>query len=476
MATLPDGTLMRRAAHGLAGIIAHELRATTGAIAGRRVLLLVGTGDNGGDALFAGAGLVRRGVAVRAVPVVPGRYHRAGAAALRAAGGAVVDDLGPQDGPRAPDLVVDGIVGLSGRGALRPAAAALVEQVRAPIVAVDLPSGVDPDTGAVDGPAVTAWITVTFGALRNVHALAPGRCGRVEVVPIGIEPTDPSLVAYQRADVGRLWPVPGPDDDKYSQGVVGIVAGSPRFPGAAVLATSAAVAATSGMVRYIGSESRRVLDHRPEVVAVDRLEDAGRVQARVIGPGAGTDDAARSRVRAVLEMPEPVVVDADALTVVAADPQLLRERSGVTILTPHAGEFERLTGRPPGLDRVDSVVTAARSLGVYLLLKGNITIISDPDGRVTINDAGSAWAATAGSGDVLSGVIGALVAAGLEPSAALACAARAHADAALLAATSAGPPGAPIHAGSIVDALPATIADLRIAGSDVTKTEKPRGR
>lgn len=463
IAAAPPDALMRRAAHGLALVVARELRERTGGIAGRRVTLLVGSGDNGGDALWAGTELARRGVAVRAVLLDPRRFHRAAAEALRRAGGRVTGDLGPQEGPAAPDLVVDGIVGLSGRGPLRPAAAELVDRVHVPIVAVDLPSGVDADTGVVDGPAVTAAVTVTFGALRNAHALNPQRCGRIELVPIGIDPSLPALSAYSDADIGRLWPVPGPHDDKYTQGVVGIVAGSAHFPGAAVLSTVAAVAATSGMVRYVGSAADRVLDRRPEVVATTELADAGRVQAWVVGPGAGTDAAARDRLAQILSRPEPVLVDADGLTVLADAPELLRGRTGVTVLTPHDREFERVVGRSPGPDRVASVVGAAADLGVHLLLKGNVTIIADPAGTVVVNDAGSSWPATAGSGDVLSGLSGALLAAGLDPLDALGCATRAHSVAAIEAARAPGPAGAPVRAGAIAESLPTAIALLRAA-------------
>ena len=155
-------------------------------MAGRRVTLLVGAGNNGGDALWAGAFLRRRAVAVTAVLLAPDRAHAAGLAALRRAGGRVLSDA---LGERA-DLVIDGIVGLSARGPLRPDAAALVEQVSAPMLAVDLPSGVDPDTGAVDGPAVRADVTVTFGARKPVHVLDPGAvCGEVRLVDIGLGPS-----------------------------------------------------------------------------------------------------------------------------------------------------------------------------------------------------------------------------------------------------------------------------------------------
>ncbi len=191
LARVPPGALMRRAAFGLA-VAARRMLADRG---GRRVALLVGAGDNGGDALWAGAELRRRGVGVTAVLLDPQRAHAEGLAALRRAGGRVVTD-GP-DGAAAiarADLVLDGIVGLSGRGPLRPAAAELVgvaERLSTPVLAVDSPSGVDPDTGAVDGPAVTAAATVTVGALKPLHVLAAHRCGPVELIDIGLGPELP---------------------------------------------------------------------------------------------------------------------------------------------------------------------------------------------------------------------------------------------------------------------------------------------
>ena len=178
------------------------------------------------------------------------------------------------------DLVVDGIVGLSARGALRPDAAELVGQVRAPVVAVDVPSGVDPDTGAVDGPVVRAR---GDRHVRGVQAGAPAGAGvgvgRVELVALPFALPPARTGALRAAEVGALWPVPGPTDDKYTQGVTGVVAGSAVFPGAAVLCTGAAVAATSGMVRYAGTGRAAVLAAYPEVVGTDDVTDAGRVQA-----------------------------------------------------------------------------------------------------------------------------------------------------------------------------------------------------
>ncbi|BCN55267.1 NAD(P)H-hydrate dehydratase [Rhodococcus hoagii] len=461
LASLPDGTLMGRAAHGLARVAAGELRARTGGVVGRRVTLLVGSGDNGGDALWAGALLRRRGVAVTAVLLNPDRAHPAGLAALQAAGGRVSPDPGD------PDLVLDGIVGISGSGPLRPAAAAIVAQLDAPIVAVDLPSGVDPDTGAVDGPAVTAAVTVAFGALKPVHALAAARCGRVELVPIGLTLPEADLQAVDPWEVGRLWPVPHAADDKYTQGVVGVVAGSRRYPGAAVLSAGAAVTATAGMVRYAGRAADEVVGHWPEVVAAPSPAEAGRVQAWVVGPGIGTDDAAFEELRTVLDSDVPVLVDADGLNLLAKHPDLVRHRAAPTLLTPHAGEFERLTSVAPTPDRVAAARALAAEWGVTVLLKGRATVIAEPSGRVLVNDAGSSWAATAGSGDVLSGIVGALLATGLEPSLAAAAGARAHSLAANLGAREGsdetGDAGlAPISASTLLAHLRSAIRILRV--------------
>jgi hydroxyethylthiazole kinase-like uncharacterized protein yjeF len=449
------GVPMQRAAYGLADVVAAELRERTGGVAGRAVTLLVGSGDNGGDALFAGAMLRRRGVAVSAVLLSPARAHAEGLAALRLRGGRVRDDLG------APDLVIDGIVGISGRGPLRPRAAELVAAVQVPIVAADLPSGVDPDTGAVDGPAVRADVTVSFGAYKPVHALAAPWCGRIELVPIGLALPEPNLAALEPASIGAHWPVPGARDDKYTQGVTGICAGSAIYPGAAVLCTGAAVAATSGMVRYAGTGAADVLAHFPEVIAAQTVAATGRVQAWVFGPGAGTDDGARQRLAEILATDLPVVVDADGLTLLATEPGLVTGRRAPTVLTPHAGEFARLAGHEPGPDRVTAVRKLAEDWQVTVLLKGRATLVAAPGRPVLVNEAGGSWAATAGSGDVLSGIIGSLLAAGHDSSWAAAAAARVHSLAANLAAHAGGGPGAPISAGPVLHHIRPAIQTLR---------------
>ena len=458
LARVPPGALMRRAAFGLAVVARRMLAASNG----HRVALLVGAGDNGGDALWAGAELRRRGIGVTAVLFDPQRAHAGGLAALRRVGGRAVD-AGP-DGAAAvarADLVLDGIVGLSGRGPLRPAAAELVRVADAgsvPVLAVDSPSGVDPDTGTVDGPAVTATATVTFGALKPVHVLAAHRCGPVELVDIGLGPElpDPHAVALGEADVATCWPVPGPADDKYTQGVTGIAAGSATYPGAAVLASGAAVLATSGMVRYSGSAADLVRARWPEVVATDEFADAARTQSWAVGPGIGTDDAGRALLAAALDRDVPLCIDADGVTLLGGHADLRSAIAGrPVVLTPHDREFARVAGEV-GPDRIAAARRAAAALRVTVLLKGNATVVADPAGRTLVHPSTTSWAATAGSGDVLTGIVGALLAAGLDPWWAAGCGAFLHARAAEIAAD-----GAPVPSSAIQEAIPAAIRSVR---------------
>jgi ADP-dependent NAD(P)H-hydrate dehydratase / NAD(P)H-hydrate epimerase len=456
LASLPDGALMRRAAFGLATEIIRELTVRAGGVAGRRVCAVVGSGDNGGDALWAATFLRRRGAAADAVLLNPDRTHRKGLAAFRKAGGRIVESISA-----ATDLVIDGVVGISGSGPLRPAAAEVFSSVAAeaiPVVAVDIPSGIDVDTGAISGPAVHAALTVTFGGLKPVHALAD--CGRVTLVDIGLNLPDTDVLGFGAADVAARWPVPGPRDDKYTQGVTGVLAGSSTYPGAAVLCTGAAVAATSGMVRYAGGAHSEVLAHWPEVIASPTPAAAGRVQAWVVGPGLGTDDTGAAALWFALDTDLPVLVDADGLTMLATHPELVVNRNAPTVLTPHAGEFARLAGAPPGDDRVGACRKLADAFGATVLLKGNVTVVADPGGPVYLNPAGQSWAATAGSGDVLSGIIGALLAAGLPTAQAAAAAAFVHARAAALSAADPGPGDAPTSASRIVPHIRAVLAAL----------------
>ncbi|TYC09517.1 NAD(P)H-hydrate dehydratase [Actinomadura syzygii] len=467
MARLPDGALMQRAAAGLAAVCARLLPAVYGA----RVVLLVGGGDNGGDALYAGARLARRGARVRAVQA-GSKIHEGGLAALRAAGGRLMEAPDAEAAVTAADLIVDGLTGIGGTGGLRdPHAryAALASESPGLVVACDVPSGVDASTGRVDGAAVQADVTVTFGTYKPGLLIDPGAsyCGVVELVDIGLGPDlpAPDVVVARPADVQP--PEPGPESDKYRRGVVGIIAGGDAFTGAAVLSTGGAVHGGAGMVRFASVEHpvELVRQRWPEAVTTvlppgphdpKILERVGRVQAWVVGPGLGTGDAAESLVEAALTTDLPVLVDADGLTVLARRRDLLR-RAAPTVLTPHAGELSRLVDA--GRDdieaaRLDHVRRAAAELSATVLLKGSTTLVAEADRPVRANPTGTPRLATAGTGDVLSGLIGALLAGGMPALDAAAAGAYLHGLAARLASAPAPGPESPISAYDVITALP----------------------
>ncbi|MBA3311367.1 MAG: NAD(P)H-hydrate dehydratase, partial [Nocardioidaceae bacterium] len=399
MATLPDGALMQRAAAGLATACADLL----GRVYGARVLVLTGAGDNGGDALYAGARLARRGARVEAL-CVGEHVHGQGLSDLRAAGGRVVTAAGDAD------LVLDGIIGIGGRPGLRGRAAELVDRLDLPVVAVDVPSGIGVDTGELSGPHVAAELTVTFGTHKVglfVDPAASSAVGAVELVDIGLQRYlgDPVIEVLQAGDVRRLLPRAQPVDHKYSRGVLGVVAGSPQYTGAGVLAVSAAVAAGfAGMVRYEGASEDLIRAAHPEVVI-----GPGQVQAWVVGSGIGR--GLQGQVKSVLAERLPTVVDADGLR------HLPSRAAAPMVLTPHAGELADMldVARAEVEDRMLACAReAAERWDSVVLLKGARSVIAAPDGRFRVNPTGLPWLATAGAGDVLSGVIGSLLAAGLD--------------------------------------------------------------
>ncbi|GAA4013795.1 bifunctional ADP-dependent NAD(P)H-hydrate dehydratase/NAD(P)H-hydrate epimerase [Streptomyces marokkonensis] len=453
---------MGRAAAGLAVACAEVLGRATGRVYGSRVVLLVGSGDNGGDALYAGARLARRGAGVTAVLLAPERAHGGGLAALRRAGGRVAGDGSAEQLISRADLVVDGIVGIGGRGGLRQEAVPLADAAarsRAAVVAVDLPSGVDADTGQVPGAAVRADLTVTFGAHKPGLLVDPAReyAGSVRLVDIGLSlPNDAAgLEALQYADVARLLPVPGAESDKYRRGVVGIAAGSARYPGAAVLAVAGALRGGAGAVRYVGPAGDAVIARYPETLVSDQgPKRAGRVQAWVVGPGAG-DDA--GTVAEVLAAEVPVLIDADGLRL--ADAGAVRGRTAPTLMTPHAGEAAALLG--VSREEVEGArLASARELagryGATVLLKGSTTVVAGSEGGpVRVNSTGTSWLATAGSGDVLSGLAGSLLAAGLTALDAGSVAAYVHGLAGRFAAG-----GAPTGAHDVAEAIPGAWRDV----------------
>lgn len=511
--------LMQRAASALASRVAAELADRRGQVGGATVVALVGPGNNGGDALHAGASLARRGVRVVAVCATDAP-HPGGLAALRRAGGRAVRAVDPGAGDAAgdagtdpaaglpgvwlgdavaeayaADVVLDGLLGIGGRGAPRGVAGLLAglltdlldaedagaagggprgaaEAGGGPlVVAVDLPSGVGVDDGALpDGPVLPAGLTVTFGAAKPGLLLPPAsrRAGRVEVVDLGLAlPERPSVARLAPADVAALWPVPGPEDHKYSRGVLGVVAGTPAYPGAAVLTVSAAALAGVGMVRYVGPSAvaRSVLAVRPEVVAGD-----GRVQAWLLGPGVDPGHAKQARrltaaLHAALAEGLPAVLDAGALALAP------RDLAPWCVLTPHAGELATLLGRlgeevPRSAVEAEPLRWARRAhelTGATVLLKGSTTVVVGAGDAVYAQADAPGWLATAGSGDVLAGVLGALLAGRAadvldDPPLAAALAAAAalvHGRAADVAV-----PGGPVTALGVAHAVPATVAGL----------------
>jgi hydroxyethylthiazole kinase-like uncharacterized protein yjeF len=465
MATLPAGELMARAAEGLARVC----RARLAERGGSTVVALVGPGNNGGDALYAVAALAEDGVQCAALhgdwPVHPG-----GAAAARDAGVRLVDDpaqaLAALSGA---DLVVDGILGIGGRPGLPPAAQPWVDGVpeSAYVVSVDLPSGQDPGGEEASDAGVFADETVTFGVPKPVHVLPTTELavGRLTVVDIGLAVegrADVERLGFD--DVARLWPVPRRTDDKYSRGVLGIVAGGESYTGAPILCCTAAVSAGVGMVRYCGTPGPEALVRAavPEAVLGE-----GRVQAWVVGPG--LDLASRAKgskaqhdiARAAFDSDLPLLVDAGGLDLVGA------ERPAPTLLTPHAGELARLLTRLEGDEVTREQVTSsplaharrvADRTGATVLLKGATTLVVPPtasgDPVRSQNDA-PAWLATAGAGDVLAGLCGTLLAAGLSPLDAGSLGALVHG----VAADQANP-GGPVRALDVAHGIPRTVSML----------------
>ena len=477
MVGLHEGELMARAASGLAGIASARL----GGPGGRRVVALVGAGNNGGDALYALAALAREGASAVAARVGESVHQGALRAALEA-GVLVLDALGGgRDSASAlssalgeADLVIDGIVGLGGRPGLSPQIEALLRDVsdRAYVLAVDLPSGADPDGEVAARSCVFADETVTFIAAKPVHLLPATEpaVGRLTVLDIGVRVTaTPAVERVSADDVALLWPRPGPADDKYSRGVLGIVAGGQKYTGAALLAVTSAVCSGAGMVRYVGPSTPTMLirSQVPEAVI-----GQGQVQAWLVGPGLDVGDtsvggrAQSAAALSALDSGQPVVVDAGALDLIAG------RRTTPTLLTPHAGELATVLSRLEGVsvDRakvVSAPLAHARRLAdltnATVLLKGATTLVVSPaSSSLPVRSQADAppWLATAGSGDVLAGLAGTLLASGLSARDAGSLAALVHGLAA-----DASNPGGPVRALGVAQAIPGVVAALMVRRS-----------
>jgi ADP-dependent NAD(P)H-hydrate dehydratase / NAD(P)H-hydrate epimerase len=417
--------------------VARTALAMLGGAYGRRVVVVAGKGNNGADGRVAGRRLAARGVAVRIV--------EAGAAPSQ---------------PARCDLVVDAAYGTGFRGSWTAP-----DPGGVPVLAVDIPSGVDGLTGAVGDETrpLAAERTVTFAALKPGLVLGRGRelAGRVAVVDIGLDTSGATAHLVTDGDVAAWLPERSMDTHKW-KAAVWLVAGSPGMTGAATLAVGGAQRAGAGYVRLStpGGDPGAAIPTEAVGTALpgegwagEVVEGSTRFGAAVVGPGLGTGDDTRDQVRRlVAESPVPLVVDGDGLTALGRDVD--RFAGPTTVLTPHDGEYERLTGRAPGPDRIDAARRLARQAGCTVLLKGSTTVVSGSDGRVRLTTTGDARLATAGTGDVLAGAIGALLAQGVEPLEAAAAGAHLHGRAGALGWRRG------LVAGDLIDLLPAAIASL----------------
>ncbi len=431
------GLLVARAGAALARAVCREIGGTYG----RRVVVVAGRGHNGDDGRVAAQRLARAGVRVEVVEA-----PQAGARLVLSDADAVVDAAygtgfhGEYVAPRVPE--------------------------RAVVVSCDVPSGVEADTGAAGPASCTADVTVTFAALKPGLLQGEGRrrAGRVEVADIGVDTGLARAFLVEDADLS-LVPPRATTAHKWSAAVA-LVAGSPGMVGAAELAAAGAARAGAGMVRlavpglaaeWLPASTAVAISLPGEGWAAAALAAADRCTVLAIGPGLGRDAAAQSEVRMVLDRaPQVAVVDADGLVALGTGSQLralVTGRAAPTILTPHDGEFARLAGAPPGADRLRAARALARESGAIVLLKGPTTVVAAPDGEARLVLAGGPELATAGSGDVLTGIIAALLASGAGPL-----------DAAALGAHLHGRAGASgLGEGLVASDLPVLVARLRHA-------------
>lgn len=404
---------------------------------GRRVVVVAGKGNNGADGREAARRLRRRGVRVSVIDA---------ASAPR----------------RLPpcDLVIDAAYGTGFHGEhLCP------EPGEAMVLAVDVPSGIDGLTGSAHGRPVTADVTVCMQALKPGLLLGrgPDHAGEVVVVDLGLDVSSSSIGVVQAHDVAASWPVRPVDAHKWASAVY-VCAGSTGMPGAAHLAALGAQRSGAGMVRVA---TRADVDVATPLEAVGRelpahgwadtvLAEVGRFGSLVVGPGLGRDETTVSEIRRLLvAAPVPAVVDADALFALGSSKDaagLLAQRHQPTVLTPHAGEFARLFGSPDGDDLLGETRRLAAEVGAVVALKGPVTVIAEPTGEVRMVTHGDQRLATAGTGDVLAGVVGTALARGADPLEGMAAAAWVHAEAAHHGAPSG------LVAGDVADALPEVLS------------------
>jgi NAD(P)H-hydrate epimerase len=381
---------------------------------GRTVNVICGKGNNGADGRVAARHLAARGVRVR-----------------------VIDAPCPQVLPES-DLVIDAAYGTGFHGTWSPP-----DVGDTPVLAVDLPSGVDGLTGDISGEVLAAAHTVTFAALKPGLLMPPGSvlAGELELADIGLDVRSARANLVQSSDVAEWWP----ERDEYShkwRSAVRVVAGSSTMTGAPRLVAHAAMRSGAGMVSLsvpgmtLGDAPIEIVQRPlPSTAWADAaLGSLERFHSIVVGPGLGrADDTGVNIRKLVLEAPLPMVIDGDGLFALGWSSEgataLLRRRTPPTVLSPHDGEYTLLKGGPPGLDRMVAARRLAADSGCTVLLKGAATIVADPDGQALVVTSGDSRLATAGTGDVLSGIIGALLAAGVKPLHAAAAGAWVHGQA-----------------------------------------------
>lgn len=387
-ATEPESVLIERA--GTA--VAWAARRLLGGVYGMRIAVLAGPGNNGADGRVAARRL--------------------------ADWGARVSVLAPDGTPaRDIDLLIDAAYGTGLSRPYHP------PHVVAPVLAVDIPSGVNGLTGQVPGEALAARMTVTFQALKPGLLFPPGSAlvGSISVADIGLDVSAATAHLVEPSDVARWLPERAVDAHKW-QSACWVIGGSPGMSGAANLAAAAAARAGAGYVRLSvpgGTAEAGPIEAVGHPLAASRwaeaLGDADRFGALVLGPGLGTAPGVAVDVRDAVSIPTPIVLDGDGLTVLGEELTPLSKRATPAILTPHDGEFERLTGQRPGADRIAAARHLAAASSSVVLLKGPATVVAQPDGAVLVSTTGDERLATAGSGDVLAGIIGALLAQGVPP-------------------------------------------------------------
>jgi NAD(P)H-hydrate epimerase len=474
---VPGAVLMERAGRA----VARAVVSLAGGRYGRTVAVLCGKGNNGGDGFVVSRVLAREGLGVRCYSLVDPRdldgdasrhatlARRAGVS-IRPLQSVVFDGC---------DVIVDALFGTGFKGGLRSPVADVVAAANSSgveIVAVDIPSGVNGLTGAVEGGSVEATSTVAMQAQKLGTALPPGAisAGRVTVADIGISVDRADVWMVEERDVTRALPRRDPAGHKRSSGSVAVIGGSPGMSGAPILTARAATRAGAGYVTLCVSADtqRAAAAQAPDLLtraqsdekalgagSLDEFSDViGRADSVAIGPGLGTGEDQRSLVFRVLsEVEVPVVLDADGLNLLARDTTYATRRRTPLIATPHPAELARLLNADTTSvikDRLGAARRAADRLGCVIVAKGHRSVIAGPDGRCVINPTGGPALATAGTGDVLTGVVAAFVAAGLEPFDAAYAAAWVHGD------TVVRLPSAGAIAGDVAAALPGVIDDL----------------